>query len=375
MGYVVDIVNYDNLSWLPQRSYDVFIGHAGINFERICNRLAGSTVRIYYSTGIYWREANRREAQRLYDLAERRGFVLPPDRAITHSEEGANRAADGIIHLGNAEASRTFKGFPVVYAVNNCSTQVQWDGTLKKDYRPGLKNFLFFSGSGNVHKGLDLLLEAFAQTDLHLHICQGLEPSFRAVYRFELESCPNIHFHGRIPMRSPKFRELAASCNWVISATCAEGQPGAVIECMSHGLLPVLPDSANIDLDNWGLRLPDCGVISIQNTALQLSKMSDDECRNRAEAMLATVAVQYSSDAFRSAFKQAVTSIVITTGSSHRLSNPETDSALVGPEAVRPSRRLSESPLCTPVSNAVEKRQITGVDFDQKRTFSIFPMR
>ena len=39
LGYSVDIVNYDNRDWLPDRPYDLLIGHGGINFESISRRL------------------------------------------------------------------------------------------------------------------------------------------------------------------------------------------------------------------------------------------------------------------------------------------------------------------------------------------------
>ena len=84
LGYSVDIVNYDNRSWFPDRPYDLFIGHGGINFEPICQRLSGRTVRIYFATGIYWREWNANNGKRAADLVSRRGLTLSSYRAIEH---------------------------------------------------------------------------------------------------------------------------------------------------------------------------------------------------------------------------------------------------------------------------------------------------
>ncbi|MEK7751619.1 MAG: hypothetical protein AAB654_06850 [Acidobacteriota bacterium] len=310
LGYELDILHYENTAWTPKRHYDLFVGHAAYNFCRIAEALGESAVRIYFSTGIYWREWNRREAERFYELAVRSGYFLPADRAIAQSEEEANSRADGIIFLGNREVAHTYARFTNAIGLNNAAYPVLWDGVVKQEYGPGRSHFLFFSGRGNVHKGLDLLLEAFVDTGLHLHICQHLEPAFRRVYKQELEGAPNIHPHGYIPMRSPAFYRLAAQCNWVISATCAEGQPGAVIECMAHGLIPILPNSANIDVESWGVRLPRCDVDTIRTVIREAAGMPERECRRRAREMLAEVPESHSVERFRSSFKRAVETIV-----------------------------------------------------------------
>ncbi len=310
MGYLVDIVNYDNLSFQPSDSYDLFVGHAGINFEHISRLLPRHTARIYFSTGIYWREMNVREARRFYDLTLRTGHVLPPDRYVGNPEDYANQVADGIICLGNKDAAKTYARFPQVVNINNGIFPLCWEGWQDKDYGEGRKHFLFFSGRGNVHKGLDRLLEAFAGLDLHLHVCQHLEPDFERVYRQELKQCPNIHVHGFIKMRSSHFESLAQRCNWVILPTCAEGQPGSVIECMAYGLVPILPDAANIDLEDWGVRLPDCEVETIRSEVSRVSTMAVEECRGRAARVVEASKEKYSVENFRSSFIRGVAQIL-----------------------------------------------------------------
>jgi hypothetical protein len=122
-------------------------------------------------------------------------------------------------------------------------------------------------------KGLDLLLESFVGSDLHLHVCQHLEGDFAEVYRKELTECPNIHVYGFVKMRSRAFRDLAMRCDWVISPTCAEGQPGAILECMAHGLIPILSREANIDVGSWGVSLPDCRIETLDATIKMTSKL------------------------------------------------------------------------------------------------------
>lgn len=169
---------------------------------------------------------------------------------------------------------------------------------------------MFFGGGGNIHKGLDLLLEAFADTELHLHICQHIDPTFAKVYQRELTQCPNIHVYGPIPMRSSEFERLASQCNWTISATCAEGQPGATLECTAYGLIPILSHNANIDLEDFGILLPDCPVETIRAVVLETARMSVEECKRRSFLTSEVIRCEYSPERFRQSFKKALERIV-----------------------------------------------------------------
>lgn len=311
LGYVVDVIDYDNIKWKPSEEYDLFIGHGGINYESVSRQLPAETTRIYFSTGIYWKESNIRESRRLYDLAARRGYLLMPDRVIQNSEEYANQVADGIICLGNQEAVRTYQQFPCVIGINNASYPITWLESNIKDYDQGRKHFLFFGGGGNIHKGLDLLLEAFSDTDLHLHICQKIDSQFARVYHYELNECSNIHSYGFIPMRSTQFISLVELCNWTISATCAEGQPGATIECMAHGLIPILPISANIDPGEFGFLFPDSSVDVIRAIICSASELPVDDFIRRSSLTRKISATEYSAERFTQNFKSAVQEIIL----------------------------------------------------------------
>jgi len=310
LGYEVDIVEWDDQKWLPKRDYDIYIGHGGINFEHISRALPERTIRIHFTSGIYWKEFNIREAHRIYQLALRRGYVLPPDRAIKYSEEYADQNADGIICLGNQNAVRSYRKFPRVIGINNAVYPPDWKGLAKKDFNLGRRHFLFLSGGGSLHKGLDLLLEAFSGTDWHLHICQIIDPEFAELYRTELTQQSNIHLHGLIRMRSREFEQLAFLCNWTISATACEGQPGATLECMAYGLVPILTAGANIDLENFGILLPETSIDDIRKIILAAAEMDVEECKQRAQLTANTVRQKYSPEVFNTSFKNAVQRIV-----------------------------------------------------------------
>jgi len=214
--------------------------------------------------------------------------------------------AHGTICLGNEVAAQTFAHLKNVVPICNAAYPVIGHSLSDKNLEEGRKHFLFFSGLGNVHKGLDLLLQAFHGTDLHLHICQYIQPEFGRAFSDELQESRNIHLHGFIKMRSPEFRQLAQMCNWIILPTCAEGQPGSVIECMAHGLIPILSDAANLDLEDWGYRIETLTFEAVRAAITRASSSDLLDCRIRAEKVVRATQVRYSPEVFRRSFREAV---------------------------------------------------------------------
>ncbi|MEM7111597.1 MAG: hypothetical protein AAF614_04145, partial [Chloroflexota bacterium] len=133
----------------------------------------------------------------------------------------------------------------------------------------------------------------------------------------KLFESPNIHYAGFIQMRSPEFLELVKKCSWVILPTCAEGQPGSVIECMAHGLVPILPREANIDLESWGIEIDSFDVQHLRDLIIEVSNYSEQDYIARSQAVLNSVAVDYTVEHFRNSFKKAV--LTITDGAEHRI--------------------------------------------------------
>jgi len=301
MGYIVDYIDWKDTKWKRNNDYDLFIGHGGYNFEHVSRQL-DSTKQIYFSSGFYWQLFNYLELQRFEALRRRKGKELIPDRLIRISEDYALYKSDGIITLGNRITAESYSKFPNVHSIGGLPQQTIWD--KEKDYHSGRKHFLFFAGDGNVHKGLDLLLEAFAGTNLQLHICQKLEPQFKSVYFKELTECDNIHYYGKISLRSPLYMELIMMCNWIVSASCCEGCPNAVLESMQHGLIPVLTRNNSIDTNGFGVELNES---YIRDIVMQISNMDIDECRYKSYMSRKKIDTDYSPLSFTSKFKDAVT--------------------------------------------------------------------
>jgi len=308
LGYSVDIVNYNNKRFVPDKKYDLFIGHAGINFETISKRLDPACTKIYFSTGTYWKEWNCAEKERLDALWKRRGIAIPPDKLIEYDEEYANVHSEGIICLGNAHAKETYSQFPRVVNVNNAVYPDTYS-ISNKNFDGARNNFLFFNGPGNVHKGLDLMLEAFTRVDQHLYIRQNIEPAFLKAYKKELTEYPNIHLLPFLKKPSEEFFSVMDTCNFIISPTCAEGQPGSIIESMAHGLIPIVSKEANIDTKDFGITLRENSVDEILSVVKDVSQKPIEWYRNKSSLTIEEVQNYYSPDKFLENMKDAIRTI------------------------------------------------------------------
>lgn len=336
MGYCVDVIDYRDTDFVPQRPYDLFVGHGGINFEQIALKLPEETKRIYFSTGAYWEFHNRQEAVRFDALRRRRGVDLPPDRLINHSEENALRLADGVIGIGNLFTRSTYLGqisgvesfvksaIPLPIMINGTSLHDDRFDWCPKDYAAGRQHFLFFAGGGNVHKGLDLLLEAFDGLAQHLWIGSPIDSVFHQVYERELR-LPNVHAIGWLQPRSPQFYRLMRTCNFCILPSCSEGQSQSVVECMNQGLIPVVTREAGVDIDDYGVIIepsatvtgmgnPDQAVLltpqDIRVLVCDLSAIEVEKCREMSLRARLVAQRDFSEERFAQNFQQALTRLL-----------------------------------------------------------------
>jgi glycosyltransferase involved in cell wall biosynthesis len=272
LGYSVDIVDWDNLNFIPKKEYDLFFGHAGGNFRNIYKNLNKNATVICFLSANHYQFSNQQEEKRYKYLTDRHGVSLPLHHFIydTNIHEFSYSVSDGMICLGDSSILKTYSKFPLVLNLNNASYPDNHYETIDKDFEKIRNNFLFFAGGGNVHKGLDLLLDAFAKSDKNLYICTVLEPEFRKLYRNELKKS-NIHFMGWVKPRSKRFYQIMDNCTFIIFPSCSEGSAGSVVESMNQGLIPIVSRETRIDVTGFGLFLNECTVEEINKVVEEVS--------------------------------------------------------------------------------------------------------
>lgn len=310
LGYVVDLIDYRNTSFIPLKNYALFVG-ARTNFERIAKLLSPECKKIVHLDTAHWAFNNHATSTRLINFIHRRNACIKgSQRFIEHNSaiEYANYATI----LGNAFTQNTY-----AYAhkpmfrvpISTCSTYAWGAG---KDFQTASRNFLWFASAGALHRGLDILLELFTDMpDYHLYICGPLkkETEFVHFYRKELYVTPNIHTVGWVDVRSKEFLRLTRICCATVFPSCAEGGGGAVINCMHAGLIPIASREASVDLRSFGILLPDCSIGEIKNAVIRLATMQPDELKAKSRQSWEFARSRHTRERFAAEYKTAVETI------------------------------------------------------------------
>lgn len=284
LGFRVEISDCQDTAYSPPPDCRVAIDIHG-NLERWDEKLPAGCRRVLHATGPHWLRWNHAELSGLCAVLDRKGVALMPRRQVKPSR--AVEVADEVVVLGNGFTAQTFAfaGKPVTRVPISSAYEFAWpDG---REFESARRRFLWVASYGMVHKGLDLVLDAFASMpDLQLTVCgrPEKEPDFHRLYERELRHTPNIQTHGWIDMGSPEFRELARTHGTIIYPSKAEGGAGAVIHCMHAGMLPACTVEASIDLMDFGVGIAEGTVAAVCEAARLISAMAPGEVERRARS-------------------------------------------------------------------------------------------
>lgn len=305
LGYAVDIINYQNDKFLPRDRYAIFLDSRH-NMQRLAPLLPKECLKILHIDAAHTIFMNAAESQRLLALQQRRGVTLRPQRF-----EWPNLGieyADCATILGNRFTAETFAyaGKPIYRVPISNAFLYPW---LKRDFEACRKHFMWLGSRGLVHKGLDLVLEAFAgMPDFELTVCGPVseERDFEDAYKRELYDLANIHTIGWIDLGSPKFLNIIGNCLSLVYPSCSEGGGGSVITALAGGLIPVLTYESSVDVHDFGIILSGATVNDIRRTVRDLAGRSPVELETMARKGWQYVRDHHSRDSFITEWRRAL---------------------------------------------------------------------
>lgn len=299
LGYSVDIVDHDHPIYIPPKDCVVAIDIHG-QLERWDPVLSQECARILHATGPHWLTYNRSETDRLAAIIQRRGVSLIPRRQVAPTRN--IEFADHVTVLGNEYTMESFAFAKKPMTRIPISSAYEFSWPAERDFKIAKKKFLWVGSFGMVQKGLDLVLEAFAQMpELSLTVCgrPEKEPDFYQCYEKELLKTPNIHLHGWIDMASPEFQTIAQTHAAIIYPGAAEGGAGSVIHCMHAGMVPLCTRETSVDLKDFGMLIKNDNVEAVMETARAFAVLPDHEVEQRARASYEYVRKVHTRDQFQ----------------------------------------------------------------------------
>lgn len=301
-GLAVDVIDWDDLCFIPERAYDfcIDIHH---NLERLASLLPDRCKKIFHITGAHWLFQNRAELSRLAALQARRGINLRPRRQVEPSF-AIERACQATC-LGNAFTAETygFAGRPIYRTPVSCLLRSEFP---KRDYLEASRRFLWIGSWGLVHKGLDLVLEAFAETpELELTVCGPIrdESDFLEAYRHELCQMPNIRSLGWVNTGGLEFARILAEHAFVVFPSSSEGGGGSALTAMQGGLIPIVTPEASVDVGDFGRLLASPSPEAIREEARAMASLSGSELEERSRAAWEFARLHHSPENFRRTYR------------------------------------------------------------------------
>jgi glycosyltransferase involved in cell wall biosynthesis len=309
LGYDVDVISQSNDVFWPRKPYALVLDVRRV-LQRIAPLLEPTCARIVHLDTAHMLFHDAAEARRLLNLQRRRGVTLAamrfdlPTQALENADCGTTSGHE--FTLGTYR----YTGKPIHRLPIPSAITPAW---RDKDVDACRRSFLFLASHGLVHKGLDLVLEAFASTpDLHLIVCGPLdgEPAFVEAYRRELFELPNIQTIGWVDVRSDRFLQIADRCIAMILPSCAEGAATSPVEAMHAGLIPIVTYETSVEVGDFGIMLKSDAIEDIRTAAMTIAELPVADLNARARAAWEYARAHHTKPRFAQVFRQTVEAVV-----------------------------------------------------------------
>jgi glycosyltransferase involved in cell wall biosynthesis len=287
VGYVVDLVNLQK-GYKIFHDYDLFVGHGG-GCKDVLTQLPNDIPIFQYISGLYWKVFDEESDARYERFYRVHGGEMPKShrRSITHMIDGLeylNETADVLFTINCPRMIEAYGRHKSKFHFTGLGAYVDPLLDIQAEERMfdlGRENFVYVGGTGgNLQKGLDLLIEAFADLPhLNLYIYCKVEEEILNRCRNLLRK-KNIHYiyHWRYPVFKSKLRNLMKRTNFSVHAPINIGMGTAFMATLGVGMIPVGyvdiadPEDGAVLTDSWQ-------VEDLKNCVREASQKSPEWCQ------------------------------------------------------------------------------------------------
>ena len=306
-GYVVDVVNFNNKYARLKHNYDLIVGLIPRGIDIYTKHMNPGCKQVAYLTSMNLSVTSENENKRIEECYNRRGVKLKARRFAGVIEKRIEQF-DAVWYFGNSYNFHSYDCFkmPPSYRIINTGYVFPW---ANSNVPRNSRCFMFFGSAGQVHKGLDLLLELFSEEikDCTLYVCGNFasEKDFAKEYYKELYKTPNIVPVGRVNIETTQYEELSKICAYSILPSCAEGCAGSVLTNMSAGIIPIVSRECGFEEDEV-INLTDCKKKTIKKYIIEYSKKDSEWIKAQSFHSIKIVHERYMDKNFAESVEQAL---------------------------------------------------------------------
>jgi len=287
LGYLVTVVNR-NVKMKLDGKFDLYyglaVGGSGKYFEHYYKMVKNASIKIALSSGASQHITSKNYKHRVLAFEKRNNCILSESvqRFGSTSFNTLMNELDAIFYHGHEFTLSSYskvktKKYKIPSPIND--NIVPKFKEINEDHSR-TKKFFFYSGSGLLHKGLDLIIESFADLPDYELFVAVLNPEkwFLKHYNDILSKSQNITWLGSIKPDSSAMKNVAMKCGFVISASCSDADPVSILECMRYGMIPVVTKETDISIKNK-LQINEHTIASIKRSVILSTKLNSNEIK------------------------------------------------------------------------------------------------
>lgn len=305
MGYNVYVHFYLSNSKIPNYQFEIVFGHEP-NFVRAVSKNPNA-LKVLYVPGAYIDHRNGQIIKMTNHVNQVYKSSIPYRRLLEYDplycSKIAYELADKILMIGSKFTIETFPEHlhPKIVTIHQ-STQLS--RTTEAIQYASANEFFFMGSGGNLLKGISLLVEYFSKhPEYIMNIVGPIEDDVKDALNDLLTA--NIKFYGFIDINSDEMIDIMGRCNFIIYPSGSEGMPGAVLNSMKNGLIPIVTRWAAFDeIEELGYVLEDWTVSAIDKGINWSKSLSQDEILNLKQKCSLYVENTYNLDRYRKEFKE-----------------------------------------------------------------------
>ncbi|MGG4675700.1 glycosyltransferase [Providencia sp. Me1] len=273
-GYIVDFIDCKNWNWFSSFEYDIVFGF-GHPYRNAKVKPYGK--RILYCTEQHPLFSYEEEKKRIDYLFLRHAIKWKIERSLTYYQNDDYLDVEKLVVLSDfskeyllekniiTDPSKIFVINPTGIApLNNFTPQ-----------KCKVNDDIIWLGSrGIVHKGLDILIDAFIKSDFecNLHICGVTLADIKKLKK--IVNCDRVIFHGRVAINSDYFLNIIERSNFIISLSCSESCSTSILTGMRHGLIPIITSATSVNIGDNGFILNDYNVDSVTRKLNEINNIN-----------------------------------------------------------------------------------------------------
>lgn len=300
-GFVVDCVEKDTLEPFVDTSiYQLILdeGDSLVYLPKIKNQKM-----IFYCTGTKWNRWNDDEMRRIDWFRQEYNIFVKPRRQV--KPVFSDQTADYILYKGvpeqmldfNPKAELVQLAMPVEFEPKN----------VIRDFSQ--REFVWIGGWGAIHKGLDIVIDAFEKMpELRLNIFGAIDKEAFVMQwmKGKLEVNKNIIYHGYANYQTADFQKIMSRCAGHVYPSAGENGCATLAQTAHYGLIPIITDTANNQANHLGYNIEGANrsdmIGSICRSVGIVASMKDKELEERACGIMDFAKTKFTREAFISSF-------------------------------------------------------------------------